>query len=282
MVHSFYASMGGFALDISSDSNLEPFIANCSQLTLTAQGVLLLAATGYALPDLCKKSILDRSKADNLTKALVCLQAGYMIVQCGSRVASRLPLTFLEVNTLGHVLCALVMYCFWLQKPQDIYIPTRLSSQNIRPLCSHMYMRSSMSHRHGRKGGEWSSLHYYADEDVSQERLPGGDLNKAPENSMDYWVRPVKEGRKLLRPHSSADDIELPTEEAPNHIVFTVHEDETFGNTNLGPKPSPSYRPSRFQRSKLERTSIPSCWIDRVNRDELVTRLVGTYVRGSL
>ncbi|CZR52585.1 uncharacterized protein PAC_02462 [Phialocephala subalpina] len=92
MVHSFYAGIGGFVIDISgspfsrisSKPELKPYIpGDCCQLTLTAQGALFLAASGY-LPSFSKKAILDRSKADGIAKTLVCLQAGYMIVQCAT------------------------------------------------------------------------------------------------------------------------------------------------------------------------------------------------------
>ncbi|KAH7357307.1 hypothetical protein BKA65DRAFT_534990 [Rhexocercosporidium sp. MPI-PUGE-AT-0058] len=76
------------------------------RLTLTTQGVLFLAASGYSFPFISKETILDRSKADGLAKTVVCLQAGYMLVQCTTRVACQLSLSLLEINTLGHVIFA--------------------------------------------------------------------------------------------------------------------------------------------------------------------------------
>lgn len=145
--HSFYAIMGGFAIETSElrgDKFIEPFTRDSylPRLTLTSQGVLLLTELGMCpMPSL--KSIQDRSKASNLAKGLVCLQAGWLILQCVSRRAARLPITFLEINTLGHVICALFMYVFWWNKPLDIPEPTLVTNEAIRLLCAFMWMYGS-------------------------------------------------------------------------------------------------------------------------------------------
>jgi len=166
--------MGGFVIDFVSNSHHKRTKAvenegddqkyipgNTSHFTLTAQGVLLLVESGYSLPEISEEEILDRSKSDGLAKTLVCLQAGYMIVQCASRLASRLPLSFLEINTLGHVICALVMYTFWLKKPQDVRTPTRLPEASLQRACAYMYMTSSVSKAYEGTSREFSRLHLY-------------------------------------------------------------------------------------------------------------------------
>ncbi|KAI5808466.1 hypothetical protein DFH27DRAFT_459108, partial [Peziza echinospora] len=55
----------------------------------------------------------DRSKTDWLAKAMVCLQASWIIIQCVVRKAEGLPVTLLEINTVMHVVCALLMYLLW-------------------------------------------------------------------------------------------------------------------------------------------------------------------------
>lgn len=62
-----------------------------------------------------RKRIQDKSKADLLQKCLVLFQATWMAVQCIARRVLGLPLTILEVHTMVHVLCAAVMYAFWLK-----------------------------------------------------------------------------------------------------------------------------------------------------------------------
>ena len=113
--------MGGFAVD-SSD-----FVSGQDHLYLTTRGVSRVVELGHPLPDLRKEAIFDKSKADSLGKILVCLQAGYMVFQVIGRLAARLPITLLEVNTLGHVLCALTMYAFWFHKPLGVSDPVVLS-----------------------------------------------------------------------------------------------------------------------------------------------------------
>ena len=77
------------------------------------------AKTGHS-PDIPEGAITDKSKADFLVGSSVCLQAGWVITQYTTRRPSRLPITLLEINTLGHVTCALVMHWLWCNKPSDV------------------------------------------------------------------------------------------------------------------------------------------------------------------
>jgi hypothetical protein len=145
MVHSFYAGMGGFIVepDVSADGG-PPFIPGSQRLTLTARGIAFLARCGH-LPNIHKDDIVDKSKADGLAKSLVCIQAGWMVVQAIGRVALGLPVTLLEVNIIGHVLCALVIYLLWWHKPRLVHEPTKLEGDWVRPICAYMYMSSQVS-----------------------------------------------------------------------------------------------------------------------------------------
>ncbi|KAK0702546.1 hypothetical protein B0T21DRAFT_431893 [Apiosordaria backusii] len=49
-----------------------------------------------------------------------------MLVQVIGRAAKHLPISLLEINTCGHVACALVIYLLWWNKPLDILVPTLL------------------------------------------------------------------------------------------------------------------------------------------------------------
>ena len=62
----------------------------------------LLARCGR-LPDVPKEDILDKSKANGLAKALVMIQALWMLLQTIGRLFAGLPVTLLEVNTIAHV-----------------------------------------------------------------------------------------------------------------------------------------------------------------------------------
>lgn len=139
--------MGGFVFDVSLlPQGNDAFIPDRERLTLTTAGVLLLARCGH-VPDLNVTEITDKSKADSIAKALVCLQASWMVVQTVGRMIVRQPVTLLEVNTLGHVFCAFVIYLLWWQKPREVYEPTTLQGEHLNPICAYMYMSSRVSGR---------------------------------------------------------------------------------------------------------------------------------------
>ncbi|KAK3316033.1 hypothetical protein B0H66DRAFT_604341 [Apodospora peruviana] len=98
---SWFASMGGFAIN-------------------TKQGQEDLPGD--------KESIKDRSKADSLARVLVITQASWMILQWIMRLAYKLPVTVLELNTLAHAICALFVYALWWEKPLDVNEPTILTA----------------------------------------------------------------------------------------------------------------------------------------------------------
>ena len=72
-----------------------------------------LGFLGLVLEDL----INDKTKADPITKIVICVQAGWFITQCIARLAQNLLLTLLEIHILAHVFVALLMYTFWFAKP---------------------------------------------------------------------------------------------------------------------------------------------------------------------
>lgn len=108
--HDFFASTGGFAFELDTEPwdmrglPVPRFLpSECpNRLTLTARGVALLAQCGH-LPDIPEAEIKDKSKANNLAKALVVLQALWMLMQVIARLIAHLPVTLLEVNTVAHV-----------------------------------------------------------------------------------------------------------------------------------------------------------------------------------
>ncbi len=111
---------------------------------MTAHGVLLLAESGL-LPDLDEREIIDKSKTDGAAKALVLLQASWMLLQTFGRIAAHIPISLLEVNTIGHILCAFVVYLLWWNKPREIHEPTILRGDWVDSMCAYMYMSSRIS-----------------------------------------------------------------------------------------------------------------------------------------
>lgn len=136
--------MGGFAVDTSATPcNFLP--ENRTRLTLTAKGLCKLAIHEPDLiPDISQNSITDKSKANELAKAVVCLQALWFCIQIFARLCSSLPISVLELNTFAHALCCLAVYLLWWNKPHDIDEPSLipvLGNRNEK-ICALMVMES--------------------------------------------------------------------------------------------------------------------------------------------
>ncbi|KAF2826944.1 hypothetical protein CC86DRAFT_350141 [Ophiobolus disseminans] len=145
IAHGFYGSMGGFAIDLDdADGRYARVFGDAKHLILTAKGVALLANCGH-IPDISLDDIRDKNKADGLAKLLVCVQAGWMIVQVVTRTATGLPTSLLEVHTVAHVVCALIMYVLWWHKPRQVTSPTLLKPEGLWPLATYMFLASRMS-----------------------------------------------------------------------------------------------------------------------------------------
>ncbi|KAK0723444.1 hypothetical protein B0T26DRAFT_641902, partial [Lasiosphaeria miniovina] len=128
--HSWYAFMGGFALSTTpSTPKDDEYIPGSPQLCLTREGVEIMARDGL-LPDIPKRHIDDKSKADSLAKLFVVAQSSWMILQCVMRWSSGLFVTALELNTLAHTVCALAIYLIWWEKPLDVGEATILAGDS--------------------------------------------------------------------------------------------------------------------------------------------------------
>ena len=146
LVHGFYGGMGGYVFDLERGrpTYLASCIPNLRRLTLTARGVALLAKCGL-LPEISREEIQDKNKADHLAKTVVCVQGAWFLFQTLGRVGQHLPVTLLEINTLAHVFCALLVYLLWWNKPSMIFEPTYLVGDWVPAVCAYMYMSSQIS-----------------------------------------------------------------------------------------------------------------------------------------
>lgn len=138
--------MGGFVFDLEHvcAAERDSFTPRHSRLTVTPRGMALLARCGF-LPKISKEDILDKNKSDNLSKAISILQALWMLAQIVGRLIVGLPITLLEVNTLAHILCAIIIYILWWDKPKLINEPTKLYGDWVPPVSAYMYMSSQIS-----------------------------------------------------------------------------------------------------------------------------------------
>ncbi|KAG8531340.1 uncharacterized protein KY384_002969 [Bacidia gigantensis] len=112
---AFFIVAGGYVVD-SRSFWVEPY------LTITPAGAVELASLGI-LPTIPVSVLDDKTKADPMTKILVCVQAGWFIIQCITRLAQDLPISLLEIHTLAHVLVAFCMYLLWFSKPYNALSP---------------------------------------------------------------------------------------------------------------------------------------------------------------
>lgn len=131
---SFFALSGGYAFP-SPDPSHPP-------LTITAAGILLLLRL-QLLPETSSSAISDKSKADGIAKALVCLQAGWFTVQIIARAIAKLPITTLEIHVLAHVLCAFAIYAVWFEKGYDVGEPIMVDSEIGKNLGALFALRGS-------------------------------------------------------------------------------------------------------------------------------------------
>ncbi|KIK42240.1 hypothetical protein CY34DRAFT_12499 [Suillus luteus UH-Slu-Lm8-n1] len=114
LTHGFFACMGGFVLYVDG----EPKTA------LDADRLLSLVSEGSVeIPTITEAEIKDRSKGDGISKCVTILQLVWFIIQLIARYAEDLPVTLLEIDTLGVAALACIAYGFWWKKPKDIGHP---------------------------------------------------------------------------------------------------------------------------------------------------------------
>ncbi|KEY75172.1 hypothetical protein S7711_01618 [Stachybotrys chartarum IBT 7711] len=113
------------------------------RFTLSAEGTRLLSFID-ALPTIATSQIQDKSKADGLAKSVVCIQAAWMMAQIIARLINGLPVSLLEINTCGHVICAFVLYLLWWSKPLDLQDPLILEGSAFEEMLPFMFASSQI------------------------------------------------------------------------------------------------------------------------------------------
>ncbi|KAJ4245481.1 hypothetical protein NW762_013990 [Fusarium torreyae] len=107
--------------------------------------IIHLAQRGHWIQVL-KPDIDDKSKADTVQKTLVVIQVLWMVVQCIARSISDLPLSLLEVHTMVHVTCAVLLYACWFEKPLDIQEAIIIHPKGFQGELAAMLQRELYSH----------------------------------------------------------------------------------------------------------------------------------------
>ena len=251
--HSWYMIMGGFYFRTKNNGTVDEFIPGSPDLILTADAMPLLTRTAPPLlPEIEVDVIKDHSKADVVAKALALLQALYQFLSVISRLVLRLPVSQLEINTFGHVLCAFAILSIWFRKPKDIKVRTQIRDEWANPLCAYLWMCSELScttgtlcleHRKlfplprkgtieentaGRKGGQ--SQVSDQDEPKRQAGKEFGNGHSFERDCIDHRMPLEKssESTDLMsnKPQTSAEPVRMPLPDAssPTRSIATLYE----------------------------------------------------------
>jgi hypothetical protein len=130
-VHSQFLLMGGFVIAKAPESKTIDDAHSFHEFLRFEKPV----TRSRLIPT--RGDLKDRSKADGLTKTIAVFQTTWMITQVIGRAISHLPISALEIATLGYAACSLATYFAWWDKPYDaqsrIYYRLRDSSNTNEP-----------------------------------------------------------------------------------------------------------------------------------------------------
>ncbi|KAF2174901.1 hypothetical protein K469DRAFT_724937 [Zopfia rhizophila CBS 207.26] len=234
----YFAVMGGITIQAGEGFDSSP------RLSLTPEGVRLLSFLGR-LPHVPESQVRDKSKADGLAKSIVCLQAGWMILQIIGRLIAHLPVTLLEINTIGHVLCALVLYLLWWSKPLEVKDPTLIPREEwMDPFLALMWMCSPIS---GTDDGitEMRCMSYTP---PSQRRTASVPTIRVDEES--------SENGEELRPHETHFSIGSTAARDPRKFLGPLG-DFRVGSHERPPSPSPFDHHVSYMIKERELSTAP-------------------------
>ena len=88
----------------------------------------------YDLSTIMEDVIKERSEGDTIVKGLMVLQTSWFITQCAARAAHGLPITGLELTTLGHITFTSIICFFWWNKPLNVWHPIALHTTKLLDL----------------------------------------------------------------------------------------------------------------------------------------------------
>ncbi|KAF2493117.1 hypothetical protein BU16DRAFT_465657 [Lophium mytilinum] len=110
--HAYYANMGGFVLREKDPPHSSPAPSTHASSLITE------------LPSISEAEIKDKSKGDYMVKSIALFQVIWLVIQLATRLARGLPSAQLEVAALSFAVCTIITYVLWLEKPQDVRVPT--------------------------------------------------------------------------------------------------------------------------------------------------------------
>jgi len=123
MTHGHFLQMGGFML-------YDPEKEKPIRVLLHDEFAELLRKEKIKMPRTSRMDILDRSKADALSKTIVILQTGWFIAHCIARGVQGLVVTQFELITVSFAALNGFMYFLWWDKPLDVYTTVEVYLSN--------------------------------------------------------------------------------------------------------------------------------------------------------
>jgi hypothetical protein len=119
------------------------------RVALTVEGMkLLVSHAPEMIPDIPPLSeIEDKSKANNASKVIACMQVLWFCLQCFERALRKLPIILFEITTMAHCVYALIIHFLWWKKPFGIEEPTTrvISGEKMGAILSYMWSSSAIS-----------------------------------------------------------------------------------------------------------------------------------------
>ena len=115
--HAFFADMGGFVLQTSDGFR---FFLDTKHIhwLLEHQAISMTQFEKDFLLD--SKTIDDRNKSDVFVRIIAVGQALWFCINIIARGIRHLPVTTLEITTIGIIIDSILVYYFWKDKPADV------------------------------------------------------------------------------------------------------------------------------------------------------------------
>jgi hypothetical protein len=175
----------------------------------TPLGIVELARLGI-LPEVGVDEIDDRSKADNIAKIFVCAQLLCFVVQLIARAISGLPVTLLELHVLVHIICAILLYIIWFNKPYDVRSPYICRDQRVVDLAMFFILKDSEV--------RWGRVQTAQKHTIEMKHVVRtGKVDEKNPRCVDH-LRAVKRAIKFLENHGST--LSWGVHDATNAICF--------------------------------------------------------------
>ncbi|KAF9473615.1 hypothetical protein BDN70DRAFT_964162, partial [Pholiota conissans] len=174
--HGFFLQMGGFML--SHNGIPMHILIDGSHLTTPKELQLIKSIEEGIIspPRITKEGIQDRSKGDIISKTIIILQTTWFIVQCIARWSQHLPVTELEVVTLGFAILNGITYALWWNKPQNVGRPVFLERERLIPTSDEIP-----------KAIDQSAVLTTAENVAESSKKPETEWRSMLENSIHKW-----------------------------------------------------------------------------------------------